>query len=356
MKGIVKVVNPRMVNKNTVFTVAELAEKVSGQVIGDSRREITGVSSISKSTSDKITFAENNKYIEQAVESNAGAIIVPVDMQTDIDKSLKTLITVKNPRLAYAIVSALFAPEVFHNPGIHTSAVVSRSANIGRGVSIHPRVVIDDNAVIGDNTILAPGVYVGRGARIGDNTTIHPNVVIEYDTVIGSNVIIHGGTVIGSDGYGFVSTVNGHYKIPQLGNVIIEDDVEIGANVTVDRGTSGPTVIGQGTKIDNLVQIAHNVNIGPECLIIAQVGIAGSAELGKRVTLAGKTGVVGHIKIDDHVTIASNSIVTKPIPAGVFYSGNPAQDHKAELKEQAARRKLPELLKRIKRLEKEIIR
>ncbi|MFP4661358.1 MAG: UDP-3-O-(3-hydroxymyristoyl)glucosamine N-acyltransferase [Halanaerobiales bacterium] len=344
-----------MTSKKSVFTVAELAEKVSGQIIGDSEKEITGVASVSESTAGKITFAENEKYIEQAVKSDAGAVIVPANLSEEIKQRQKTIISVKNPRLAYAIISTLFAPEVFYNPGIHDSAVISGNANIGKNVSIHPRVVVDDGAVIGDNTILAPGVYIGKGVKIGENTIIHPNVVIEYDTVIGSNVIIHGGTVVGSDGYGFVSAVDGHHKIPQLGNVIIEDDVEVGANVTIDRGTSGSTVIGRGTKIDNLVQIAHNVKIGPQCLIVAQVGIAGSAELGKRVTLAGKAGVVGHIKVGDYVTIASTSTVTKSIPEGVFYSGSPAQDHKAELREQAARRKLPELLKRIKRLEKEIL-
>lgn len=339
-----------MSNKKQVYLVQELAEIVKGSVIGDKDKKVTGVAGVKESDQDQITFAENKNYFSEAEMSDAGVIIVP----ESIKESKKVLITVKNPRLAYAKVSSLFAPDVFNKPGIHPSSVIADTANIGKNVSIHPRVVIDDNAVIGDNTILAPGVYVGRNVTIGSDSIIHPNVVIEYDSAIGSNVIIHGGTVIGSDGYGFVSVVDGHHKIPQLGNVIIEDDVEIGANVTVDRGTSGPTVIGRGTKIDNLVQIAHNVKVGPDCLIIAQVGVAGSAELGERVILAGKTGVVGHIKVDDHVTIASSSLVTKDTPSAVFYSGNPAQDHKAELREQAARRKLPELLKTVKRLEKEI--
>ncbi len=341
-----------MSKKKLIYSAKELADIVKGKVIGDCNKQITGVAGVLESNQQEITFAENKEYLKKAEESNAGVIIVPEDLKT----SKKTIITVKNPRLAYAKIASIFAPDVFYKPGIHPSAVVSENATIGSNVSIHPQVVIDDNVVIADNTVIAPGVYIGKGARIGSNTILHPNVVIEYNSIIGSNVIIHGGTVIGSDGYGFVSVVDGHHKIPQLGNVIIEDDVEIGANVTVDRGTSGSTVIGKGTKIDNLVQIAHNVKIGADCLIIAQVGIAGSTELGERVTLAGKTAVVGHIKVADHVTVASYSMVTKNTPPAVFYSGNPAHDHKEELREQAVRRKLPELLKKVKKLEKKILK
>lgn len=339
-----------MQNKKAAYTLGELAEIVRGEVMGDPDLIIRGVSGVKESRSDTITFAENPGYLEAAEQSAAGAVIVP-DEVTD---SGKPLLRVGNPRLAFAKIARLFVPDVFYKPGIHPTAVVADSAKIGENVSIHALVVVDEKAEIGDNTILAPGVYVGPDVKIGNNTVIHPNVVIEYDTIIGSNVIIHGGTVIGSDGYGFVTDEEGHHKIPQLGNVIIEDEVEIGANVTIDRGTSGPTVIGRGTKTDNLVQIAHNVQVGPENLLIAQVGIAGSTKLGRRVTLAGKTGVDGHIELGDNTTIAAGSIVTKNTPPGVFYSGNPAHDHREELREQAARRKLPELLKKIKQLEKRV--
>jgi len=337
-------------NQKEVFTIGEIADMVGGEVIGDTEIEISGAAGIKEADQKQITFVENAKILNWAEESEAAAIIVP----ENITDSNKTVVCVKNPRLAYAIVSAVFVPNVFYKSGKAPSAVISESAEIGKDVSIHPQVVIEEDVVIGDNSILAPGVFVGKGSRIGSNTIIHPNVVIEYKSIIGSNVIIHGGTVIGSDGYGFVSTEDGHQKIPQTGNVIIEDDVEIGANVTIDRGTSGPTVIGEGTKIDNLVQIAHNVRIGPECLLIAQVGIAGSTEIGKRVILAGKTGVVGHIKIADNTIVAAMSIITKSTSPGVFYSGNPAQNHKAELKEQAALRKLPVLIRTIKEMEKRI--
>lgn len=336
--------------KNNVFTAGELARFVKGELIGNPDRVIKGVSGVNESKSDTVTFAENSEYFSAAEKSRAALIIV----SEEITDSSKDLLKVKNPRLAFARIASLFAPEVLYKPGIHSSAVISDSVKIGKNVSIHPRVVIDEGVELGDNAIIAPGVYLGKNVKIGSNTVIHSNVVIEYNTVIGSNVIIHGGTVIGSDGYGFVSDNTGHHKIPQLGSVIIEDGVEIGANVTIDRGTSGPTIIKKGTKIDNLVQIAHNVEVGPENLIVAQTGIAGSTRLGKRVTLAGQSGVVGHIEVGDNTVLAANSLLTKGTSGGVFYSGNPAHDHREELREQAARRKLPDLIKRVKKLEREL--
>lgn len=339
-----------MANNRSSYKIKELAEIVGGEVSGEEELQIHGVSGVAESTPQMITFAENRDYLTTAEDSEAGAVIVPLNV-TD---SSKTVIRVKNPRMAFARIAMLFAPAVFTNPGIHPSAVIAENARLGKEVSIHANVVINDNVKIGDKVVLAPGVYVGKNTVIGDNTVIHPNVVIEYNSVIGKDVIIHAGSVIGSDGYGFVSDENGHQKIPQLGNVIIEDEVEIGANVTIDRGTSGSTVIGRGTKTDNLVHIAHNVKIGPECLLIAQVGISGSTKLQERVIMAGKTGAVGHIEIGANTTIASASIVTKDTPSGVFYSGNPAHDHRKELREQAARRKMPELFKRVRDLEKKL--
>ncbi|MFW5855885.1 MAG: UDP-3-O-(3-hydroxymyristoyl)glucosamine N-acyltransferase, partial [Bacillota bacterium] len=316
----------------------------------DEQLIIDRVSGVAQSTSSTVTFAESEEYVRAAEQSRAGLIIVP----EKIKESSKNILRVKNPRLAYARIAQLFMPEIFYKPGIHSSAVIAESARLGENVSIHPQVVIADKADIGDNVQLAPGVYIGPEVSIGNNTIIHPRVVIEYGCILGKNVIIHAGTVIGSDGFGFVSDEQGHHKIPQLGNVIIEDDVEIGANVTIDRGMSGPTVVGIGTKTDNLIQIAHNVRIGKENLLIAQTGIAGSTSTGRRVIMAGKSGAVGHIKIGDNVTIASSSVVTKDIPDHVFYSGNPAHDHREELKEQAAKRKLPQLLKQIKTMEQRL--
>lgn len=337
-------------NKRKYYTLGELTELVSGQLEGNSNYKIYKAAGIENSDEKTITFAENDKYYKKAKKSGAGAVIVYESMKAGGEN----LIKVNNPRKAYARIADLFAPDPFYKPGIHETAVISDSAEIGQNVSIHPGVVVEEKAVIGDNTILAAGVFVGTNVKIGSNTIIHPRVVIEYNTEIGSEVIIHGGSVIGSDGYGYVSDQEGHHKIPQLGKVIIEDKVEIGANVTIDRAASGSTLIGKGTKIDNLVQIAHNVKTGEHNLIIAQTGIAGSSKLGERVVLAGQTGVIDHIKLGDGTRVATNSVVTKNTEGNNLYSGNPAQDHKDELRIQAARRKLPELVKKIKKLEKKI--
>ena len=332
------------------YTAAEIEEITGGDLKGNPQQTVKRVSGVESSSPDSITFAENNKYLKKAEQSSAGIILVP----ESITESDNTIIRVENPRLSYARVAEIFPDQIYYQSGIHDSAIISDSAILGDEVSIRANVVIADNAKIGNNVTLAPGVYVGANVKIGSDTIIHPQVVIEYDCILGSGVIIHPGTIIGAEGYGYVSDQKQHYKIPQLGKVIIKDKVEIGANVTIDRGTSGSTVIGQGTKIDNLVQIAHNVKIGPESLIIAQAGIAGSCELEKRVTLAGQTGVVGHSKIGEEAVIATNSLVTKDTPEGVFYSGNPAHDHSDDLREQAARRKLPDLLKKIRNLEQKI--
>ena len=337
-------------NNRDVYKAGELAEYVGGRLYGNSDIEISGACGIDRCGSGMVTFAENREYLVRAEESGASLIIVP----EEVEKSSSNILCVENPRLAYAKIARLFSSEVYRNNAIHSTAIIADTVDLGENVSIHPQVVVDEGAKIGEEVVLGPGVYVGKNVSIGRGSVIHPNVVVEYDSVIGENVIIHAGTVIGSDGYGFVSSEAGHYKIPQLGRVVIEDDVEIGACVTVDRGASGDTVIGRGTKMDNLIQVAHNVKIGEECLLVAQVGISGSSELGRRVTLGGKVGLTGHLKVGENTTIGGGSIVTKDIPAGVFYSGNPAQDHRKEMREMAARRKLPDLLKRVRTLEKEI--
>lgn len=355
----------REMNKQQqIYTVAELAEYVNGEVYGKTDQEVTGVSGLEQSTSRTLTFAEDKKHLSKIFQAEAGAVIVPRSFRENIQEREqldypegdggKTLILVDNPRLAYARIAGLFVPEPYYRPGIHPSAVVSASAELGEDVSLHPQVVVGDNCRLGEGVVLAPGVKLGNGVEIGDNSVLHPNVVVEFDCKLGSEVIIHSGTIIGSDGYGFVTEEGRHYKIPQLGQVIIEDRVEIGASVTIDRGTSGPTVIGEGTKVDNLVQIAHNVRVGANCLLVAQVGIAGSTELADGVTLAGQVGVAGHLKINQGATIAAKSLVSKEIPPGVFYSGIPAQEHSRELRQQASRRRLPDLITRVRRLEQKL--
>ncbi|GAB6099464.1 UDP-3-O-(3-hydroxymyristoyl)glucosamine N-acyltransferase [Halanaerocella petrolearia] len=331
--------------------IKELAQLVSGEIIGDEEVEVNGVGGADNAQANQITFALNKDFFQQA-EKRAAAIVVNsklAELETD-----KPLLVVDNPRLAFAKIANEFVVQPYYKPQISNQATVSPEAELGSNISIHSGVVIEAGAQIGDNVILAPGVYVGANAKIGQDSTLHPNVVVEHECQLGAEVEIHPGTVIGSEGYGFETGEEGHVKVPQFGNVIVEDKVEIGANVTVDRGATGSTIIGQGTKIDNLVHIAHNVEVGPECLIIAQVGIAGSAKIEERVTLAGQTGVAGHLTVGNNTTVATNSVVTNDIPAESFVSGYPAHSHRSERRIKASRKKLPKLLRRMRKLEKKV--
>lgn len=337
--------------KNSEYTAAELADYVGGRIIGDSDIRLNSARGIDEAEKNSITFADNKKFFQKALKSEADLIIVPDKLESETEK---TLLLTDNPRTAYAKIASLFFDTPYKNGEISKKAVIAETAHIGKDVSIHPGVFIGEHTVIGDGTVIAPGSVIADDVEIGRNCLLHPTVTVERGSIIGDNVIIQASTVIGSDGYGYASDSEGHHKVPQLGNVVIESEVEIGANVTIDRGTSGSTVVGRGTKIDNLVQIAHNVKIGPECLIIAQVGIAGSTLIKKRTTLAGQVGVVGHITLAEKTTAAARSMVTSDTKKGDFISGAPAQNHRQELKEKASLRRLPNLQKRVKELEKKL--
>ncbi|PRX35738.1 UDP-3-O-[3-hydroxymyristoyl] glucosamine N-acyltransferase [Orenia metallireducens] len=332
-------------------TLREIAKLVKGRVIGDEDIEIDGVGGAENANSTDITFALNEEFLQLA-QQKAGAIFVVESLA--VQRSSKPLIIVDNPRLAFAKVAKLFAFKPYYHPGISKNAYIDDNADIGENVSIHAGVTVESGAKVGDNVVLAHGVYIGHNVIIGQDSIIHPNVVVEYDSQIGKGVEIHPNTVIGSEGYGFEPANDGYVKIPQFGNVVIEDDVEIGSNVTIDRAATASTIVGKGTKIDNLVHIAHNVEIGSDCLIVAQVGIAGSAKIGNRVTLAGKSGVVGHLTVGDNTTLISNSVITNDVPPNSVISGYPAHDHRLERRIKVARKKLPDLLKKVRKLEEDI--
>jgi UDP-3-O-[3-hydroxymyristoyl] glucosamine N-acyltransferase len=332
-------------------TLREIAKLVKGRVIGDEDIEIDGVGGAENANSTDITFALNEEFLQLA-QQKAGAIFVVESLAAQ--RSSKPLIIVDNPRLAFAKVAKLFAFKPYYRPGISKNAYIDDNADIGENVSIHAGVTVESGAKVGDNVVLAHGVYIGHNVIIGQDSIIHPNVVVEYDSQIGKGVEIHPNTVIGSEGYGFEPANDGYVKIPQFGNVVIEDDVEIGSNVTIDRAATASTIVGKGTKIDNLVHIAHNVEIGSDCLIVAQVGIAGSAKIGNRVTLAGKSGVVGHLTVGDNTTLISNSVITNDVPPNSVISGYPAHDHRLERRIKVARKKLPDLLKKVRKLEEDI--
>ncbi len=327
----------------------DISQQINARLIGDGEIEIRGVSGLDTAGEGDLTFIKNKKYLPSLIRSGATAVITG----EYLDEIKIPQLIVENPLLGFAMALEVFYPVKKRAPGISNKAHVSETAKIGRDVVISPFVYIGEDVTVGDNTILYPGVFIDDNVSIGTNCTIFSNVCIYDNVKIGSRVRIHSGTVIGSDGFGYVFDGDRHYKIPQVGGVIIGDDVEIGASVTIDRATTGNTIIGEGTKIDNLVQIAHNVHIGKHCIIVAQVGIAGSTRLGNHVTLAGQVGVSDHTTIEDGTVVTAQSGVMGDVKKGV-YSGSPAMSHFKWLRVRATLEHLPDMHKKLKEIEKAI--
>ncbi len=330
------------------MTLSDLAASVGGTVSGDGRTLITGAAPIESAQPGEISFVANPNYLQFVESTNASALVL--DLKTECVH--KPTIRHQNPYLIFAkIVDRLYSDPVLVEPGISPHAVIEPGAKIGAHCAIGPFCHIRSTAVIGDNCQLVSSIYVGDHAELGKDSLIHPGVRILHGVKIGERAIIHAGTVIGSDGFGFAPSPSGMLKIKQVGWVEIADDVEIGANVAIDRGALGPTRIGRGTKIDNLVQIAHNVQVGENCLIVSQVGISGSTKLGNRVILAGQVGLVGHIELGDDVKVGAQSGVPRSIPAGKTVFGYPARDIMETKRIEASLTRLPDLFKRVRKLE-----
>jgi UDP-3-O-[3-hydroxymyristoyl] glucosamine N-acyltransferase len=330
-------------------TAAQVALELQGQVLGDPSIPLTGFAPASTAKAGDLTFAENAAFFAKADESAAAAILVDGPFAS----ARKVLIRVPNARVAFARVMPLFFPEKTFPAGVHPSAVIAASAQIDPTAHVGPFCHIGENAQLGARAVLQGGNHIGEGSVIGTDSNLFPGVILYPLTQIGCRVRIHAGTVIGSDGFGYVFDAGIHRKVPQAGLVIIHDDVEIGANVTIDRGALGPTTIGRGTKIDNLVQIAHNVTIGENCLLVAQVGIAGSTQVGNYAILAGQAGLAGHLKIGDKVIVAAQSGVMRDIPDGGKWLGAPAQPDRQAKRQMIALHHLPELIRRVSELEKQ---
>ncbi|HET6513682.1 MAG TPA: UDP-3-O-(3-hydroxymyristoyl)glucosamine N-acyltransferase [Thermodesulfovibrionales bacterium] len=330
--------------------LSEVTTMLGGELSGNPDGEIHGASGIGEVQEGEITFLADRKLLQECAGSKASCVLVK-EFFTELRKPQ---IRVKNPQYAFAQLLKHFSVSAAIPSGISHLAFVSGNASIGNDVSIHPFSHISDGAVIGEKTVIYPGVFIGNDASIGRECVIYPNVTVRERVRIGNAVIIHSGSVIGSDGFGYVFEEGRHFKILQVGTVVIGDDVEIGANVTIDRATTGLTVIGRGTKIDNLVQIGHNVNIGENSILVAQVGIAGSAEIGNFVILGGQVGVADHAKIDDGSMIGAQSgIMGGHLTKGV-YSGSPVMPHREWLRAKALFARLPELNKRIRELEEKL--
>ena len=339
------------------LSLSELARRVDGNIIrGEASSLFSGMDGLDTAGPEDISFLGNEKYIPQFLASKAGAVIVPAGH--DFGDHGSALITVPNPSLAFATVVRHFAAETRRFvPGIHPAAVVSKSAILDpEKVSIGPGAVIMDGASIGNRTEIGPNAVIREDAVIGEDCRIAANVTVTDRCVIGSRVFIHPGAVIGSDGYGYEFSEGRHVKIDQVGIVEIGDDVEIGANTTIDRARFGRTMIGEGTKIDNLVQIAHNVVIGKHCLIISQTGIAGSAKVEDYVTVAAQAGIAGHVTIGAKAILAARTGATTSLEGSITYGGMPALPIAEDTKIKAHARRLPKLLERIKKLEKAVFK
>lgn len=331
----------------------EIADYLGGELEGDGERMITGIAGIQDALPGHLSFVASEKYASIARKSAASALIVGKKLEIEgFD-----LIRVGDPSLAWNRILDLVKPiPIRFNPGVHQSAVVSSEATLGDGVVVMANATVERGASVGDRTVVYPGVYIGHDCRIGADCILYPNVVIRERAVLGDRVIVHGGAVIGADGFGYAGEDGRRQKQEQFGNVVLEDDVEIGANVTIDRARFDSTRIGRGTKIDNLVQIAHNVVIGENSIIISQTGIAGSTRIGKNVIMAGQVGVAGHITVGDNVRVAAKSGVTKSVAADETLYGNPAGNYTEKRREVVSLRKLPELLEAVKALSERVSR
>jgi UDP-3-O-[3-hydroxymyristoyl] glucosamine N-acyltransferase len=334
------------------FTAQEIALELDGEVLGDPTALLTGFAPATAAKPGDLTFAENETFFQKAEQSDAAAIMVDGPFRSE----KKTVIRVPNARIAFARVLPLFFPEPAYPSGVHPTAVVAPDAEIDPTAHVGPHCVVSAGCKIGPRTVLMASVFVGRNSVIGEDSHIFANVSIYLRSQIGSRVRIHSGTVVGSDGFGYVLDQGQHRKVPQVGYVLIQDDVEIGANVTIDRGALGPTTIGRGTKIDNLVQIAHNVSIGDHCLLISQVGVAGSTKMGSYVTLAGQVGVAGHLKIGSKAVVSAQSGVMHDIPEGEKWFGSPAQPDRQMKRQLVAVHQLPTLVRRVSELEAKQVR
>ena len=336
------------------INLQQLAALVGGQLSfeGDTPLWISGVASIAEAAPDEVTFLGNPRYLPGLRLSKAAAVLVPEDFAEEVPP---LLVRVANPSLAFARLVEFFAPKPpAFAAGVHPSAVVGQGVRIGEGASIQPFAVLEPGSVVGAGYVVGAHCYLGQDSKVGDFCLLHPRVTVAARCVVGNRVVLHSGVVLGSDGFGFEWTGGRHVKIPQVGIVQVDDDVEIGANTTVDRARFGRTWIQEGCKIDNLVQIAHNVVVGKHSLLVAQAGISGSTHLGERVTLAGQVGVAGHLQIGDGAVVSAQSGVSKSLAGAALYMGSPAQPA-AEFREQVAMvRRLGKLQERVQRLEKAI--
>lgn len=331
-------------------TLQELAEYLGGTVRGDAALTVNGLAPLESAGPDKVTFLANPKYAAKVAETKAGAVL----MAPGTEAYGRNVIELANPYLGFAKLLTLFYTAAHPPLGVLPEAVIGINVTLGEGISIYPGAVVGNNVTIGDRVVIHPGAVIYDDATIGDESVIHANAVVRERCRLGKRCKLQPGAVIGSDGFGYAPDGPSYYPIPQIGIVVLEDDVEIGANSTVDRAALEVTLIKRGTKLDNLVQVAHNCQIGEDCMIVSQVGIAGSSKIGNHVTLAGQVGVVGHVSIGDNVIVGAQAGVPSALAPNGYYSGSPAMPHKDWLRVMGVLPKLPDMRKKVSELEKKI--
>ena len=334
----------------TPLSLSQVQEAIGGEIVGPPETLVSGISSLEEAEPGDLSYCSSDRYLKAALQSRAGAFLV----NRPIPELKRPQLVVPNPAYEFARIAQRFFTGPYRPRGIAKEAICGVDVQIGPDPSIWPNVTLGDRVKIGARVTLYPGVFIGSDSRVGDDSLLYPNVVVREGCTIGSRVIIHSGTVIGSDGFGYVQHEGRNYKIPQLGGVIVEDDVELGANVAVDRATFGQTVVKRGTKVDNLVQIAHNVTVGEHTILVAQVGIAGSTSIGHHVMIGGQAGLADHVRVGDSVMIAARSGVNRNVESQEVVGGAPVMPYEVFLKSHALIARLPELRQQLRELKERL--
>lgn len=335
--------------------LAELAELVGGRVEGDPERNIEALRTLESAGPDDLSFLNHARYRDQAIASRAGALLVGAGLLSDdLRGEGRPLLVVDDPPYALALLLPRLHPDEAPEPGVHSTAVVAPDASVDPAAHIGPYAVIGAGSKVGPKAAVHAHVVIGRNCEVGEGAVLHPHAVLYDDTRVGAGVIVHAGVILGADGFGYATHKGVHHKVPQVGRVVLEDGVEVGANTTIDRATLGETRIGQGTKIDNLVQVGHNVRVGRHCILCGQAGIAGSTELGNYVVLAGQSGVSGHIKLGDGVQVAAKSAALSSVDPGKQVAGIPAVELRKWRRQAVLIARLEEMSRRVRALEKRL--
>jgi UDP-3-O-[3-hydroxymyristoyl] glucosamine N-acyltransferase len=336
------------------LTIGRISALVGGELRGDGERLIRSVAPLEGARGDALAFIASARYLPYLQATRAGGVLLREEWAGSVPEGCAAIV-VQDPHQAIFQVLTALHPPARPAPGVHPTAVVDPTARLGEGVSVGPFAVLERDTVIGAGSIVGAHSLVGEGCRLGSDVTIHSHATLYREVVVGDRTIVHSGARVGKEGFGYVWREGGHRKIPQVGGCILEEDVEVGTNVTIDRGSIGDTVVGAGTKIDNLVHLGHNVKIGKHVLLLAQVAISGSTVVGDGAVLAGQVGVVGHITIGPGARIGAQGGVTADVPPGETYSGYPARPHREALRAQAGTFRFPELMRRLKKLEEMIL-